>query len=282
MKPRPKISILLAAYKSGDLLDKIFLPGFLNNTSIDISVELIIYDNGGNEKETLKKYDYRPYTLIGDGKNVGLNEALNACAEVAKGEYFYLPHTDMYLMPGWDAALLDALKNQPPGKQLLCSRSIEPTQGHTKFHIIEDYGKEPDEFNEDKLKSDFKDHRDTAIITGARMPFLISRSLWRDLLNFNLSHYKKAEALDSRYFSYATDNDLIINCDAVGVRSFWMVGGSLVYHLQGKTNVQQTVDKDSDKPYQMFREKWSKLGYKTEMQIDLLEQSLFPWYIKVR
>ena len=37
-----------------------------------------------------------------------------------------------------------------------------------------------------------------------------------------------------------------------------MAWGSLVYHLGGKSNKQQNVDRDSDKPYKYFVEKWRK------------------------
>src|SRR3990167_7082869 len=99
------ISILLPAYKSGELLRKVFIPG-LYNCSVDC--EVIIYDNGGNDLESnaLDK-DFSFYSrnksiidlkIIGDKKNIGLNAALNKCSEVAEGDYFYLSHSDMYLM----------------------------------------------------------------------------------------------------------------------------------------------------------------------------------------
>ena len=139
------ISILLAAYKSEELLRKVFIPGFF--TCTNQPTELIIYDNGGNGDffESRKNERWQQgavgHTLhfIGDGKNIGLNAALNKCAKVAKGEWFYLPHTDMYLMPGWDTALLQAAKNHPPTSLLLCSRSIEPGYSHIPSQIKADY-----------------------------------------------------------------------------------------------------------------------------------------------
>lgn len=265
-----KISILLPAYKSEDLIKHVFLPGYLKNTRVD--TELVIYDNGNNGPlQKAKGAD--PYLIIvGDGENIGLNAALNECAKVAEGDYFYLPHTDMYLMPGWDTALLEAVKNQPPGKQLLCSRSIEPTKGHTDYHIIKDYGKEWNEFNERQLLEDFAEYSDRTIRTGYRMPFFLHKNLW-----------KRMVGVDPNYFSYCTDDDLVQTAYDVGVRRFWMVYDSLVYHLQGKSNNQQTVDKDSDEPYRYFVEKWRKKGYATAAEHPAHWHPKFiPWYVRIR
>jgi len=272
-----KISILLPAYKSEKLLLEVFFKSFWKNTT---NTELIIYDNGSNGM-ILKRacgtglIDLCMRTnnyiqIIGDGKNVGLNKALNECAKVATGDYFYLPHTDMYFMPGWDMALLDACKNLPPASFLFCSRSIEPTKGHTDFHIIKNYGKEWNEFNEKKLLEDFKEYKDSSIVTGHRMPFFLHRSLWN-----------RMGGVDSNYFSYCTDDDLVQTAYDVGVRKFWMVYNSLVYHLQGKSNSQQTVDKDSNVPYEYFINKW-KSKYPDICHPGQYHPKLIPQYVKVR
>jgi len=267
------ISILLAAYKSEDLLKNVFAPGLVKNTSTDY--ELIIYDNGGQEEFINGAHIISEVTetirVIGDGKNIGLNAALNECAKVATGEWFYLPHTDMYLMPGWDMNLLNAVKNQVPGTQLLCSRSIEPTKGHTDFHIIKNYGMEPENFEESKLLKDYQDYEDKSVVTGYRMPFFMHKSLW-----------ERMNGVDSNYFSYCTDDDLVQTAYNVGVRKFWMINGSLVYHLQGKSNQHQSVDRDSMKPYLYFIDKWKKMGYKDAKHPGQWHEKLIPWYQKMK
>jgi GT2 family glycosyltransferase len=266
------ISILLAAYKSEEILKKVFIPGLLNMKD---EVEVIIYDNGGNgdalsEKPPFFLYDYG-VTVIGDGKNIGLNAALNECAKVAKGDWFYLPHTDMYLMPGWDKALLKVVENHPPKSLLLCSRSIEPTKGHTDYHIIKNYGMEHHEFEEEKLLQDFENYSDSTVVSGYRMPFFLHRTLW-----------EKMDGVDPNYFSYCTDDDLVQEAYDSGVRRFWMVYDSLVYHLQGKSNIQQSVDRDSQEPYRYFVEKWRKRGYLDARHPGHWHPQLIPWYKEIR
>jgi GT2 family glycosyltransferase len=277
---KPKISILLAAYKSEGLLRKVFCRSYFENCLSNPDIDLVIYDNGGNGKELdvlRQDPNYEIDTeqvlgikVVGNGTNIGLNAALNECAKVATGDYFYLPHTDMYLMPGWDTALLEACKNLPPASFLLCSRSIEPTKGHTEYHIIKDYGKEWNEFQEEKLLEEFQGYRDRTITTGYRMPFFMHRSLW-----------DKMGGVDAHYFSYCTDDDLVQTAYDKGVRRFWMVNDSLVYHLQGKSNAQQKVDKDRNEPYEYFVNKW-KSKYPDATHPGHWHPKLIPWYVKVR
>ena len=271
----PKISILLPAYKSADLLFKIFLSSFRKNCSAN--TEVVIYDNGDNGlflncfvDRDIHEIEKNVY-VIGKGENIGLNAALNECAKVAKGDYFYLCHTDMHLLPNWDAALLEACRNLPPASFLLCSRSIEPVRGHTDFHIIRDYGKEWNEFREKELLSDFKEYRDNTIVTGFRMPFLLHRKLW-----------EKMDGVDPNYFSYCTDDDLVQTAYDKNVRRFWMVYDSLIYHLQGKSNKQQNVDRNSDAPYKYFVEKWRERGYNDAEHPGQWHPKLIPWYNKIR
>jgi GT2 family glycosyltransferase len=267
-----KISILLPAYKSEQLLQDVFLRSYRKN---GLNCELVIYDNGGNGELACSQCagidGLDNVKIVGDGKNIGLNAALNECAKWATGDYFYLPHTDMYLMPGWDTALLAACKNLPPTSYMLCSRSIEPVRGHTNFHIIKDYGKEAEEFNEEALVRDFANHKDNSVVSGYRMPFMVHRKLW-----------ERMSGVDENYFSYCTDDDLVQTAYDVGVRRFWMVNGSLVYHLQGKSNNQQKVDKDSNKPYDYFVEKWLAKGYGDAEHPAHWHPKLIPWYVKVK
>jgi GT2 family glycosyltransferase len=255
------ISILLPCYKSEKVLAKVF-----RESVFQVPVEIVCYDNGGNGNEPNRT----SFKWIGDGRNIGLNAALNACAREAKYDYFYLCHTDMLLMPGWDTALIKRTRFLKPDTFLFCSRSIEKKRGHTPFHIIKDYGDDPDHFQRDKLLEDFKDHSDHSVVTGYRMPFLLHRKLW-----------DKMGGVDENYFSYATDNDLFMSAYDAGIRRFWMVNQSLIYHLQGQSNSQQKIDKDSDAPYAYFRKKWSERGYNTKQHIDDLERSLCPWNLKI-
>lgn len=259
----PDISILLPAYKSEHLLSKVFLRGLYNSSS---HIELIIYDNGGNgftkelredvcayygEKSPMGSlilngtHVHHPIKIIGDGENIGLNAALNECAKVATGRHFFLPHTDMYLLSGWDGALRSAASLLPPSSYLFCCRSIEPGFSHIPSQIIEDHGNDVDNFDETGLLKEYNKFRSKHIVVNARMPFFMHRNLW-----------EKMGGVDPHYFSYCTDDDLIQTAYNIGCRKFYMIYDSLVYHLQGKSNAQQSVDRDRNEPYEYFVNKW--------------------------
>jgi len=283
MNKKPKISILLPCYKSEDLLQKVFLPSFFKNTKED--VELILYDNGGNNLDylsaELQSKGIHNVKVVGNGENVGLNPALNKCAKFAVGDWYYLPHTDMHLMPGWDTALLEATKNQPPGFQLLCSRSIEK-HSHIPTQLLKDFGTNIENFKEKELYDFFESYSNKGIVTSYRMPFFMHKNLWKKMEKFNKESGFGEGGVDSSLFSYATDNDLFFTAYHVGVRQFWMVNSSVVYHLSGHSNNQQSVDKDSQKPYIYLLDKWRGFGYHVDMNIDESEQRLIPWGIKIR
>lgn len=283
---KPIISILLPAYKSKDLLSKVFLKSHINPDT----TELIIYDNGGNDFTPEFKEDINAYgknnpdfwkcvrmddtslkchtVIVGDGQNIGLNAALNECAKVATGDYFYLCHTDMFLLNGWDTSLIEVHKNIPTGQILLCSRSIEKSS-HTPFHVLKDFGQTPEDFKEKELLEFFKTYKDKGIVLGYRMPFFLHRKLW-----------DKMGGVDPQFFSYATDNDLFFTAYDVGIRRFYLVQNSVVYHLSGRSNSQQNVDRDDFEPYRKLILKWKKYG--VDANIDASEQRLVPWNVKVR
>ena len=87
--------------------------------------------------------------------------------------------------------------------------------------------------------------------------------------------------VDEEYFSYATDDDLFMSAYHVGVRRFWMLNSSLVYHMQGRSNMQQSVDRDSRRPYDYFFQKWRNKGYMMHGNMDQDLQRLIPWNVKV-
>lgn len=263
------ISIFLPAYKSEELLKNVFFPSMRH---CQLPVEVIIRDNGGNgDLADHVLNNLVTVKIIGDGNNVGLNRAFNECARVAKHDFFYLCHTDMSCLPGWDTALIDAAKNQAPGSYLFSSRSIEPSQGHTPFHIVENYGREQEEFQECLMLSRCSKYADDkTIVQGYRMPFFFHRKL-----------FEKMNGFDEQFISFATDDDLFLSAYNVGVRKFWLVNASLVYHLQGKSNAKQKLDKDQNWPYEFLKIKWRKT-FNMDMHLDQMMQKLVPWNVKIR
>lgn len=288
-----KVSILLAAYKSGELLEKVFDPGVKDNEN-DVDCEVLLWDNGGNESflqssefsfTSDNKFERRNYKwenhFSSNEENIGLNAALNNLAKTMTGDYFYLPHTDMRMMPGCLSALLKASKNHAPGSFLFCSRSIEKAS-HIPMQLLKDFGTNLENYKEKELLEFCKTYKDFGIVTGYRMPFFGHRKLLDKLTDYNIKNNICDGPFDESFFSYATDNDLFFNCYELGVRKFWLINDSLVYHLSGHSNKQQKVDRGDFEPYQRLIDKWNKKGYSVTSNIDASEQKLVPWNIKIR
>jgi glycosyltransferase involved in cell wall biosynthesis len=264
------ISVLLPSFKSKELLKKVFRPSWKNNSTCD--TELIVYDNGGNgifrncfvdtPADTISEFDKNDYVL-GDGNNIGLHAAYNKAFKVAKGDWFFLPHTDQYLLPNWDVELLNATRGMVASKILLCSRSVEHTKGHTNHHKIINFGKTVEDFKEKELMDWYgTQYQNTLesqrIEVGSRMPFFLHRSLLDKMADFNQKNGICDGPFDDHYFSFGQDDDIIQTCFHLGIRRFHMAFGSLVYHLSGQSNKQQNVDRGSDEPYKYFVNKWKK------------------------
>jgi len=148
-------------------------------------------------------------------------------------------------------------------KILLCSRSVEHTKGHTNHHKILDFGKTVEDFKERELMEwydkEYKNSQESnRIEVGARMPFFLHRSLLNKMADFNQKNNICDGPFDDRYFSYGQDDDIIQTAYHLGVRRFHMTWGSLVYHLSGQSNKQQSVDRGSDEPYKYFVNKWKR------------------------
>src|SRR3990167_2895477 len=202
------ISILLPAYKSDQLLEKVFIPSWVENTQSETTgkLDLPMMIEEAKILSVIKRRRVE-INVIGDGKNVGLHAAYNKAFKVAKCDWFYLPHTDHYLLPNWDVELLNATRGMVASKILLCSRSVEHTKGHTNHHKILDFGKTVEEFKQKELmewyNKEYKNSQESnRMEVGARMPFFLHRSLLDKMADFNQKNGICDGPFDDHYFSY--------------------------------------------------------------------------------
>jgi hypothetical protein len=175
--------------------------------------------------------------------------------------------------------LLNEAKKHAPGTYLFCSRSIEKSS-HIPGQLLKDFCTSLDDFNEESLSEFFSTYNDKGVYTYYRMPFFGHRKLFDKLTEYNIKNGFGDGPFDPQFFSYATDDDLFLNCYDIGVRKFYMVFQSVVYHLSGHSNKQQSVDKDDKTPYLKLCEKWKKYNITTD--IDSSVKRLVPWGIKLQ
>jgi hypothetical protein len=126
------------------------------------------------------------------------------------------------------------------------------------------------------LHDDYHDHKDNAIVTGYREPFLMHRKLYEQFDRDAMLRYK----------AYAGDDHTAMQAYHLGVRRFWMVNGVLVYHMVnpkgGQTNTSKdSQDKDEDWPYNFFVDYWTGMGYTGVTHPGQYLPRLIPEYVKV-
>lgn len=239
-------SVCIPTWNSLEYL-KICYKGIMDNSSLP--VEVIVHDNGSDDGtvEWLKEKGIKHTTVE---ENKGICYGLNRCLEIAEGKYAMFMHTDMYPLPEWDSHMVILAEEFEDGRFLFCSRSIEPT-GNDPHHLILDYGRDNESFQEDKLISDHSLGNFSTggkIITAHRMPIFFTVDKWKEIGGF-----------DESFCTWAADDDKVMEFYDAGVRNFLMPCDSLVYHFQGKTDAklkgrEKLIDPDPDAH---FIRKWS-------------------------
>lgn len=159
-------------------------------------------------------------------KNVGVCTALNALFKLATNDVICYVNDDMYVCPGWDAALISEIKAIGHHKYYLSATMIEPEDtGNPCVLAPYAFGRTPSEFEEDAL---------ITALHSMHMPNW-SGSTWPP----NLMHRKMWQAINgySEEFSPGlySDPDVSMKLWQQGVRIFKGVGSSRAYHFMSKS-----------------------------------------------
>ena len=158
-------------------------------------------------------------------QNVGLPRAANTCALYTSTKWMYLVDDDMYLLRGWDKALVDFYECHPFGKKIwLNSLMIEATD--SPHSIKADYGSHPIDFRRMRLHLDQdKFMGRQPILRGNTLPALVSTDFWHEVGGY------------SQEFSpgIGSEIDLAKKFWDHGCRNFPIVNTSLVYHFGSRT-----------------------------------------------
>lgn len=102
----PRLSIFIVNYNTRDLLEKCLQSIF--ETKGGLSVEVLIGDNNSSDGSGEMVANLFPQVkLTAFHQNVGYTRAMNTLLATAKGEYFFLLHPDVELLPGSLQAFLN-------------------------------------------------------------------------------------------------------------------------------------------------------------------------------
>ena len=156
-----------------------------------------------NIKYTMSKY------------NSGICEGMNKAANKATTNYILYAHDDFYFCPGWDVVLLNEIKKIPHNNFYLSG--IMMNNGPLKF----DCGDTLEDFNENKLLSNFRNVNQYDFQGSTWAPHLIHKKLWDEVGGFSEEYFPGT----------GSDPDLNMKLWKKGVRIFKGINDFKVYHF---------------------------------------------------
>jgi glycosyltransferase involved in cell wall biosynthesis len=204
--------------------------------------QLIVLINEGNdgtlnwvESQSDLDYVYSP-------KNMGICYGLNACRSLVKTDYMVYINDDMYLLPGWDSAFDNEIKQLNHRLFMLSATMIEPVETGNPCVMVQNYGRDIETFREADLLNDVVQLNKDDWFGSTWPPNILPTELW------DLVGGMSIEFSPGMY----SDPDLSMKLWKAGVRHFKGLGNSKVYHFGSKSTKRVRINKGSDQ----FLMKW--------------------------
>lgn len=157
--------------------------------------------------------------------NIGICHAVNLAAARARQDYVVYMNDDMYVCPGWDAALVRHIERMPSDLFMLSGTMIEPVDTHNPCVVVHDAGRDADTFRAEALLAAAPGLVRGDWLGATWPPTLVHRDWWNRLGGYSSELSP----------GMSSDNDFSMKLWDAGCRTFLGVGDSLVYHFQQKS-----------------------------------------------
>jgi len=175
-------------------------------------------------------------------ENAGVCYALNLARSLAATDYLLYLNDDMYLLPGWDTALMQEVDALGHPWFYLSATAIEPEDTGNPCVVVQDYGRGPERFREEALLAEYAGLEKSDWQGATWPPNLVHRAVW-DLVG----------GMSIEYFpGMYSDPDFARKLWAVGVRYFKGLSASRAYHF-GSKSVSRVARNDGRRT---FLRKW--------------------------
>ncbi len=158
-------------------------------------------------------------------ENVGVCLAVNAAASLARTDLVAYMNDDMWVCPGWDAPLCDAIDRLGHRRFFLSSTLIEPRGANPCAFAPEDFGDSPETFREAELLAALPRLVRPDWSGASWPPNVVPRELWALVGGYSV------EFSPGMY----SDPDFSMKLWRAGVREFRGVAASRVYHFMSKS-----------------------------------------------
>ena len=240
----PVFSILIPTWNNLSLL-QLCVESIRKNSKYEH--QLIIHVNEGVDG-TLQWVEEQGIDFTYSKQNTGVCHALNDASKLAKSDYIMYINDDMYVCPGWDEALWNEIAAQPDEKFYLSSTAIEPFDVHKNAAIVPYfYGLNPEEFEEERLLSDYQSLPFHDWCGSSWPPAVVHRKMWDVVGGYSVEFSP----------GFYSDPDFSMKLWQAGVRRFKGVSASRVYHfLESSTKRLKGKTRTTAKGSHLFLKKW--------------------------
>ena len=199
-----------------------------------------IGDDGTIEYLQNEKIDYS-HTIY----NSGICEGINKAAKLARYDYFLYAHDDFYFCPEWDSILKNEINKIGHNNFYLSGTMMN--EGQITFNC----GDTPDEFDENKFLSEYKNYNHFDFQGSTWAPSIVHKDLWI-----------KVGGLSEEFFpGTGSDPDFNMKLWNLGIRIFKGINDFKVYHfgsivLRKKLNKMNNKSKFGSIGAKIFLLKW--------------------------
>ncbi|WP_235298161.1 glycosyltransferase family 2 protein [Portibacter marinus] len=232
-------SILIPTWKNHELLIHC-IQSIIKHSAAQF--QILVYVNEAEDK-TIQYLKERKIEYLSNQQNVGICTAMNALRELVDSSLICYLNDDMYVLPGWDTAILEVADGlEEPF--LLSSTMIEPSHHGSSASIYADFGSQLHEFQEEKLLRTYNSIPYQDWSGSAWPPLWLPTDLWDRIGGFS------QEFSPGMY----SDPDLAMKAWDAGVRYFRGVESSRVYHFGSKSTARLSEKRNDGR--MTFLKKW--------------------------
>lgn len=239
-------SVLVPSWNNLAILQNC-LRSIEKNSLLKIQPIVIANEGVDGTKDWLEK---QTVDFVHSTQNLGVCYALNMARSLIKSDYVVYLNDDMYVLPEWDTILMNEINQSPDNMFMFSGTMIEPRDTGNPCVIVKDYGNGLDNFEEEKLLSEYKSLEKKDWSGSTWPPNVVHINTW-DLVG-GLS----TEFTPGMY----SDPDFSMKLYQLGIRNFKGLGASRVYHFGSKST--KRVKKNLGR--KQFIQKWGmSAGYFT-------------------
>lgn len=220
--PNAKFSILIPTWNNLNFV-KLCVASIRRNSTH--AHQIILHINDGTDG-TVEWAQQEGLATTRTAMNAGICYSVNLARTLAQTDYLVYMNDDMYVCPGWDAALWEEITRLGHAHFMLSATMLEPLPTSSLPVIApRNYGTSIETFDEARLLNEYAKPVRADWSGSTRPPTLVHKALWDLVGGYSI------EFSPGLY----SDPDFSMKLWKAGVRHFRGIGRSRVYHFASKS-----------------------------------------------